>query len=160
MDLLHNDARDRADRYLGTDDMIVEVLGAGTDGIIFSTSRDSAIKVYRRSDLFQQELAAYQRLADKRVHQICGHFVPILLDFDSHLLVLEMTTVRPPFVLDFGKALVDRMRAWDADVTAQWRKEVDERFGCEGSGRLADSWLSLATIGHMVRRSQARQYRF
>ena len=32
----------------------------------------------------------------------------MLLDFDDHLLAIEMEIVRPPFLLDFGKVYLDR----------------------------------------------------
>lgn len=63
--------------------------------------------MYLRST-YERELAAYRRLHEIGWEQLHGLNIPHLLNFDNERLVIEMTIVHPPFLLDFGKAYVDR----------------------------------------------------
>lgn len=87
--------------------MIEERLGFGKDGTVWSTSRATAIKVFLTREPFERELAAYHRLAEHGIRAIHGHNVPELHDVDDNFLVIEMTIVRRPFVLDFASAHLD-----------------------------------------------------
>jgi len=84
---------------------------AGKDGIVFwtlgSPDGPTAVKALRRSDLYKRELACYRRLDERGVGQVCGHSVPQLLGHDDELLVIEMTIVTKPYVLDFAGAYID-----------------------------------------------------
>ena len=59
------------------------------------------LKVHRHEYTFPPELAAYNRLAERRVTRIQGFRFPQLLDYDPELAVLELTFVSPPYILDF-----------------------------------------------------------
>ncbi|MBI1373278.1 MAG: hypothetical protein GC159_11145 [Phycisphaera sp.] len=100
-----------AQRFLAGSGQIQSELGSGTDGIVYSTSRPSAIKVFAARQPYGKELAAYSRLAEFDVSELCGHNVPILFGHDDETLVIEMSRVVPPYVLDFGKSDVDI--CWD-----------------------------------------------
>jgi hypothetical protein len=82
---------------------------AGKDGaVLFSTMR--AIKGFYRRRQFELELACYQRLMERKApEQICGFWVPRMIDFDATLEVIEMELVSPPYCLDFGTAYVDHV---------------------------------------------------
>ena len=54
--------------------------------------------------------------------------MPKLLDFDDNLLVVEMTIVSPPFLLDFGKVHLDRRPEFSAETIAEWRESMKELF--------------------------------
>ncbi|MFO0806320.1 MAG: hypothetical protein U0791_24715 [Gemmataceae bacterium] len=55
--------------------------------------------------------------------------VPLLLDFDDDLLILEMTIVSRPFVLDFAGAYLYQPPEFAEEVMAEWRAEKTEQFG-------------------------------
>ncbi|QNN22350.1 hypothetical protein HED60_08715 [Planctomycetales bacterium ZRK34] len=136
MDLLHPDAARRAREFLG--DEPLATLGSGLDGIVYSTGRPSAIKVFTRKDLYHKELCVYQRLKAHDVTSICGHAVPTLISHSRKLLVIEMSTVRPPFILDFAKAQLDIVTDYTEDAWNIWRQQCAEKFG--------DNWPMAWTI--------------
>lgn len=119
-------------------------LGHGMQGIVYKTSRRSAIKVHDRKDAFNLELAAYRRLEEHKVTKIREVIaVPQLRDFDEKRQIVEMTLVSPPFVLDFGAAYLDTIpeHALVPHVRAQTEIKKREMFGDdveEVNGILAD----------------------
>jgi hypothetical protein len=52
-----------------------------------------------------------------------------LLNHDDELWVIEMTLVRPPYVLDFAGAYLDRAPSYSEEVMAEWEAEKAEQFG-------------------------------
>jgi hypothetical protein len=104
-------------------------LGSGVDGIVFRSDRPSAVKIFGHGDAFRRELACYQRLSEHSVLDIEGHRVPQLLDRDDSLLVIEMTVVQPPFLLDFAGSYLDEGPDFPEEVMAQWHEEKMEQFG-------------------------------
>ena len=83
------------------------------------------------------------------VLRIFGFNVPVLLDFDDHLWVLEMTIVTRPFVLDFAGAFLDKPIDFSDEVLADWRIEKQEQFGSNWS-KVEAILAKLATIGVFV----------
>ncbi len=69
------------------------------------------------------------RLTAESVIDIGGHNVPTLVDWDDQLLVIEMTIVRPPFLLDFASAYLDTPPDFPPEVMEEWRAEKAEQFG-------------------------------
>lgn len=105
-------------------------LGSGKDGTVWKTSTRSALKVFIREDPYRRELAVYERLRDRGVADLCGHAVPELLRWDHGLLALEMSIVRPPYVLDFASARLDHERVvFSQDVEAEHQQWLLEAFG-------------------------------
>ncbi len=130
MESFDRDILDRANQYaLGRGIRLEDRLGFGKDGTVWSTSRATAVKVFRAAEPYQRELAAYCRLAEHGVRVLCGHHVPELHDVDGERLVLEMTTVRRPFLLDFASARLDESPDFGDDVLSQWQEEKHEQFG-------------------------------
>ena len=112
---------------------IAELLGSGKDGIVLiGRSREKpsriALKAHRFSELYQREKQVYGRLAEMEVNQVVGFNVPQLLGFEDDLLVLGMTIVERPFVLDFAGAYLDRRPEFPADVWADWEADKREQF--------------------------------
>ena len=66
----------------------------------------------------------------RAVTTVQGFNVPELIDSDDGLLVLEMTIVRRPFVLDFASAYLDSDKRPDFtdDAWATWEEEKKEQF--------------------------------
>jgi hypothetical protein len=125
------DIKNRASSYAAARGMRVEHrLGYGKDGTVFSTSMATAIKVHVYRESYERELAGYRRLRDYEVIDVLGHSVPRLLGSDDQLRVIEMTIVRPPFLLDFASAYLGHEAPdFSDEVLEQWREEKMERFG-------------------------------
>lgn len=79
------------------------MLGYGSDGSVWTTSRHTAVKALYFQKNFDHELECYLRLKQANVRSIGLFDIPILEDFDKKLMVLEMSIVQPPYLLDFGK---------------------------------------------------------
>ncbi len=74
-------------------------------------------------------MAAYERLRDVGITHICGLAVPELISADARLMVIEMSIVQPPFLLDFAQTTLDRPRDFSEDVINDWWTRVAEMFG-------------------------------
>src|SRR3989304_2078112 len=118
MSLSRPDADRIADLYLGSHARLA-ALGSGIDGIVYSTIHATAIKVHSRQDGFERELAVYQRLKEYGVQEICGFAVPRLIKADGKLRVIEMSIVRPPYILDFAKSTLHRPEDFGPEVMAE-----------------------------------------
>lgn len=105
-----------------------KLIGYGVDGFVWRTEQNSVLKVHRHSREFERECAAYQRLKEHGIRRLRGFAIPVLLDYDTGLLVLELSFVFPPFVLDFGAASVDGpMEGVDVD-SDEFREDVRRRY--------------------------------
>ena len=74
------------------------------------------------------ERDVYLRLRDLGIDLIQEHNVPQLIDYDDELLVIEMSVVVRPFVLDFGGAYLDRPPDYDEAILEEWRRQKEEQF--------------------------------
>ena len=103
-------------------------LGHGTQGIVYSTNRNSALKIHAELQAYKRERDVYLRLAEHRAHKINALIIPQLLKYDDSFLALEMTLVAPPFMVDFGGAYLDRAPAHmlDPQVVGEWLEEKKE----------------------------------
>jgi hypothetical protein len=52
-----------------------------------------------------------------------------VLRIDQEFVAIEMTIVRPPFLLDFADALLDEPPDFSEDVLRQWEEDKAEIFG-------------------------------
>jgi len=109
-------------------------LGSGMHGHVFragpsAAAGEVALKVHLRREPFALELETYLRLRESKVEVVRGFNVPQLLDYDSDLLVLELTVVQQPFVLDFAEVRLDFPMEFPDDVWTHWREEKQEQFG-------------------------------
>ena len=112
---------------------IAESPGSGKDGIVLIAKRkgkpaESAIKVLRWTEAFEREKRVYERLKKEAVASVLGFNVPQLLGYDDELLVIEMTIVKRPFVLDFAAAYLDVRPEFPQDVWTEWEAEKREQF--------------------------------
>lgn len=106
-------------------------LGYGSDGTVWKTSRHTAIKALYDERRFGLELECYLRLKEADIHHIGLFDVPFLEDFERELLVLEISIVQPPYLLDFGKVYLDfpPTHLYDEQLLANAHEEWVERFG-------------------------------
>ncbi len=120
-------------------------LGFGKDGSVWETDQDSAVKAFRSSIPYRRELAAYDRLLEREIVQVAGCAVPVLLRSDDVLMVIEMTIVTPPFVLDFASAYLDGdAPQFSEEVLAEWLADKQEEFG--------ELWPRAASVLHAMRK--------
>jgi hypothetical protein len=118
-------------------------LGSGIHGIVLDAKNQlngdhSAVKVYRRDTFYIPERDVYFRLRDLGITTVCGHNVPQLINYDDRLLVIEMTIVERPFVLDFAGAYLDKPPDFSDEVIADWQAEKLEQFG--------EKWTDVQTV--------------
>lgn len=110
---------------------ILSPLGHGQDGNVWQSDRNTAVKVLFREDSYFNELVCYERLAERNVTKVRGCEIPKVRDFDDELLVLEITIVEPPYVLDFGKCKVDYKHDHSADAMAALDEKIVDCWGEE-----------------------------
>lgn len=112
-------------------------LGFGTHGTVFCVedksdsekSGRSAIKVHSDSQPYHRERTVYERLAEHEVTDVDGFKVPEMLRADDALLVIEMTVVTRPYLLDFAGAYLDHPPEFPEEVWADWLEKKQEEFG-------------------------------
>lgn len=109
-------------------------LGSGNHGSVFVVEGNvkanrSAIKVHQEPEPYLREKDAYERLAEKEIVAVEGFAIPQFLGFDDDLLVLEMTVVEPPFIVDFASAYLDEPPDFPENVLEEWRQQKGEEFG-------------------------------
>ena len=131
---ISDDGEKRAKQYQSDKRLELEsCLGAGTQGSVYlfnspSRSQRVAVKLHERDEAYVRERNVYLRLRDLKIHEVHGHEVPQLGNFDDRLLAIEMTIVSPPFVLDFGGAYLDRPPDYTPEIWADWRAMKSAAF--------------------------------
>ena len=156
--IMVSDLIDRASEYCRRRErelLLQNKLGSGVHGSVFACRHHydlagrNAVKVFERPEPYLRERDVYLRLRGLGIDNIRGHSVPQLVDVDDELLVIEMTVVTRPFVLDFAGAYLDRAPDYDAETLEEWRKEKVEQF--EENWPAAESILySLECYGIFV----------
>ncbi len=103
-------------------------LGHGTQGIVYQTSTNFAIKVYDREDGYIRERDVYKRLKERNILSIENFTIPRLSNFNDELFIIEMSIVHVPCILDFGGAYLDNPPE-HANRSKEWFEEKEEEFG-------------------------------
>ena len=99
---------DRLDRYCFLHGIFrTTELGAGKDGTVYATSRGTAVKVHARIESYTRERDVYLRLRSHRIRKAWMFNVPRLKSYDDEGLILEMSIVTPPYLLDFAADALD-----------------------------------------------------
>jgi hypothetical protein len=138
---------------------LVEFLGGGNDGDVWESDRRTAIKAFYRQSNFLSELSSYKRLRERGVTKILNLTVPRLVDWDEHMLVVEMEIVTPPCLIDFGKAYVDRAPDHSAETWQEYHEEQREIWGERYDDVEAVIW-KLKQYGIFYRDSNPGNFRF
>lgn len=110
---------------------LVRQLGFGNDGVVWETNNNSVLKAVFRQDTFEREREAYLRLFENQVNRLAEFTVPQLLNFHNGLKVLEVEFVFPPFIIDFGKAYLDRLPDYPDGAMQEWMEDRRELFSEE-----------------------------
>lgn len=128
--------------------VLTELLGNGEDGIVWRTSANAAIKAFYRRKNYEKELACYIRLCRwNDVTELSGFSIPKLIGEDDHLMVIEMGIVTPPWVLDFGKAYIDRPADYPEGVLEDSFNCFREHYTSEDWERVMDLISDLRSFG-------------
>ncbi len=112
-------------------ELIVEpVLGVGTDGAVWQTRASTAVKACERRKNYCLELECYRRFRQESITQLLGFSVPELQDHSDSLMVIEMSIVQPPYLLDFGKVYLDDPPEYFKDnrIMTSWLAECRDLF--------------------------------
>src|SRR5438874_8218450 len=104
-------------------------LGAGKDGTVYATSRGTAVKVHARIESYTRERDIYLRLRSRRFRKAWMFNVPRLKSYDDEGLVLEMSIVTPPYLLDFASAYLDKRPDFPQEIEEEWQRNIQESFG-------------------------------
>ncbi|MBL8827833.1 MAG: hypothetical protein JNM18_12720 [Planctomycetaceae bacterium] len=105
------------------------VLGWGQDGTVWQTPVPTAVKAFYRQSNYDVEKSCYQRLAEKGLRTLDGLYLAQLIDFDDELLVIELSIVSPPYLLDFGKAYLDCRAPYDEVQRTEYHDMIRDLFG-------------------------------
>jgi hypothetical protein len=126
---------EKAEAYaLGNGTDLIERLGFGIHGIVFAEKSEDkpgtcALKMHHFFDPYARERDVYLRLQAAAVTRIGGLHVPQLLRWDDEWLALEITVVKPPFLLDFASAYLDFAPTFSDEVWEDWEIKNREEFG-------------------------------
>lgn len=112
-------------------------IGAGIDGTVFYTTAATVVKAHVRESSYLKEVDAYDRLKEHSVVSVNGHAVPELLGSRDQLLVIEMTPVNEPFLLDFASSELDIRTEFEPGAMAYWFKQRRSAFGTNWPAALA-----------------------
>jgi hypothetical protein len=126
-------AKERAERYLSLCPEPVNLkrfLGGGTDGYVWETSRETALKALVREAGYYNERDTYLRLQEWGLtEQIDGFWVPEILGYSDELWVIEMDMVQhPPYIIDFAKVRLDRPPDFSEEVLEEAERRGVELF--------------------------------
>ena len=78
-------------------------------------------------------------------------------NFDDELQVIEIEIVKPPYLLDFGKAHLDKRPDFPEETMAEWEEQLVELFGDDvpqGEGRAAEAH----GLRHLLLRREAGEH--
>lgn len=94
--------------------------------------------MFRWNEAYLREKQVYERLKRLGVTRVLGFNVPLLIGWEDGLRVIEMTIVKPPFVLDFAGAYLDARPGFPEEVWTNWEVEKREQF--------EDRWLKVQRV--------------
>jgi hypothetical protein len=130
--MINPDIRKRAEQYAKSNDIILlEELGYGTDGAVWKSNRNTAVKALEREIGYFNERDAYRRLAEYGLTQQIDEFwVPRLVKCSDELWVIEMDFItRPPYIIDFAKVRIDRPPDFSEETMRVTEETGRENFG-------------------------------
>jgi len=128
------DLESRAKQYAVLSGIALDLaspLGQGTDGKVWRSSRETAVKAFERMVGYYNERDSYLRLAEYGLtKRIDGFWVPKLVGYSDDLWVIEMELIAsPPYILDFAKVRIDRPPDFSEEVLQQAEQQGQELFG-------------------------------
>ena len=134
---MDEDNIDKAEAWLVRhDSRVIGRLGFGIHGIVYRVEHNAlpgslALKIHYSKGPYRREKEIYERLKEAAVLEILGFRVPQLIGFDDTFSALELTIVKPPWVLDFAGAWLDFPPEFPDEVWDDWRRKNEEQFGAD-----------------------------
>ena len=123
---------------------IEKALGSGTDGSVWQTSRSTAVKACDDFRRYSTERDCYRLFYERGVDELCGYTIPTLIDYSDQHMVIEMSVVKPPYIIDFGKACLNSAApTFSQQTMADWYAEKKELWG--------DYWPEILSILRRLR---------
>jgi hypothetical protein len=116
---------------------IAAEIGYGTQGIVYKTNRNTAVKVHHLSQGYERERGVYARLTERSIVSSRGFSIPRIFAWNDDLLVFEMSIVHVPCVLDFGGAYLDLLPD-HLQRDELWLEQKAQEFG--------ENWLEAQSI--------------
>jgi len=115
---------------------IEKQIGFGIHGKVFALQHRGAqyvtvAKIFEEESPYERERDVYFRFTDLGITEIGRFSVPILIDYDDELLILQMTTVERPFCLDFASAYLDELPTYFPPFDENWHLDKENQFGSE-----------------------------
>src|SRR4051812_34802759 len=133
MPMTDSDLEIRAKKYAklsGIELDFARPLGGGTDGKVWKSNKNTAVKVLERLVGYYNERDSYLRLAQFGwTEKFEGFWLPQLLDYNDNLWTIEMEIVtQKPYLLDFAKVRIDRPPDFSAEVIEAANQQGQELF--------------------------------
>ena len=107
---------------------VTGTLGAGKDGYVWRTSRDTALKIHGQFESYRAERNAYNRFQTLEIEEVSVFAIPSLRDFDDELFAIEMGIVAPPYIVDFASAFLDTPPDFIEDEGHTLHDMIRQRF--------------------------------
>lgn len=131
--MMNPDLHARAQQYAELSKIALDwdrPLGHGTDGAVWKSTLDTAVKVLERERGYYNERDAYLRLREFGLtEQIDGFWVPQMIDCSDKLWTIEMDLItKSPYILDFAKVRIDRPPDFSEETLAYYDKQNQELF--------------------------------
>ncbi|MCA9102538.1 MAG: hypothetical protein KDA63_15360 [Planctomycetales bacterium] len=110
---------------------LADHLGSGTDGSVWKTKSNdtndmTVVKAFQAQKNYRMELGCYQRLEFHNVWKVGRFAIPRMVDFSDEWLVIEMSIVTAPYLLDFGKTYLDFEPEHSPETWADFHQEQKE----------------------------------
>lgn len=137
---------------------ILQKLGHGTQGVVYQTNRNSAIKIYNLQHGYIRERDIYIRLKERMIDLIRNFKVPRIMNWSDEHFILEMSIVHVPCILDFGGAYLDFPPQHFLNRDEEWETEKAIEFGTNWEEakaiireieQRADIWLADINTGNI-----------
>lgn len=129
MSVKYKSAASNAEEYARRRDIaLLEQIGSGQDGVVFSTTQKTVVKAFLYDPQYVREKQVYGRIEECDINSIGEFSIPRLIDTHDELLVIEMEFVTAPFIVDFAGAYLDEPLDYPQEILRQWEtKWRDQR---------------------------------
>jgi hypothetical protein len=119
---------------------IKQKLGYGTDGTVWATENDTAVKVFHHERGYFNERDTYLRLRDWGIGNKLGRFwIPTMIAHDDALCIVEMDMMQAtPYIIDFAKVRLDR----PPDFSEQTLRDSERR----GRDLFDENWPAVKML--------------
>jgi hypothetical protein len=110
---------------------IKRYLGGGTDGDVWETTNNTAIKVFHAENGYCNERDTYLRLEEFGLtEKVYGFWVPKLVGHHDELMIVEIDMMHErPYIIDFAKVKLNTSPGFTSEVLHERDLQGQENFG-------------------------------